>query len=252
MTKKIEHLYVHHVFMPTEIKNRSTAVKEAEKYCATSPEKRLNDNHGYFKQSPIWLVYPAIFCSIFGIFGSPAILLGSPIFPVVLMTAGACFWLSSIRLWRKHKTAKLVQYQAEWQKQQNIATDKLSIATKNLTIITEFFIQQVAHFNKYQRYIESGAITLDETHQAERKKLCDKLDAIGNNLNKRVNQLDYLLNIETKPALDQEVAQMIDLLGQTEIGNEIARLMDPRFRTLSEIELENKALALLEELPQQI
>ena len=252
MTQEIERLYAWNVRLPSNITTRATALKTAETYCTTSPEKHLSNKHGYFKDEPNWLVYPAGVCSVAGLILLPGIFIGFPIMPMGLLAFGAYFWLFSIGLWKISNPTKLVQYKTEWQKQHELATDKLSVAAKNLVAITEFLNKQVNRFNKYQRYIESGVVSLDEAQLTERKELHARLKAIHAKIQKRADQLDYLLDTETKPALDQEVMEMIDLLGQAEIGNEITKLLDPRFRTLTEAEMETKALSVLEELPQII
>lgn len=250
MAKEIERLRVQTIWMPTSITSLSNTVKEAEKYYATSPEQHLNNKHGYFKEcTSLQQLSILVSCGGFGpifFFGIHSII---PLSWLVLQTG---MWGLTIAQWQNRKKELRDYYGKEWQKQHELANNKLNIAAKNLTTVSDFFNKQADRFNKYQRYIESGVVSLDETQWAERKALCNRLAAIGNKITKRIHQLDYLLDLDAKPALEQEVMRMIDVLGQTEIANEIAKLLDPRFRTLTEAEMETKALAVLEELPQII
>ncbi len=255
MTNKPERLYVFNTYPRPSIVNRAEALKKAEIYCANPPAQHLvNDEHTYWKDGYTPSGLAAIVCSLVGIFASPLFFTDGfvHIAPAIFLLPGAGFWFLSGRQWEKRRQKLLDQYEAYWQKQQNLTTDKLSLAAKNLKAISDFFNRQADRFSKYQRYIENGAVSLDETQLAERKILADRLNAIHDKINKRINQLDYLLDAGAESAIEEEVVKMIDFLGQSDIGNEIAKLLDPRFRTLTEAEMETRALTVLEELPQRI
>lgn len=253
MTKALERLRVCSIYLPIDLRSKAIDSKEAEAYCATKATVRMSQKHGFFKEDCTFRQFIAILTSCFSVM--PIMYgLNSLSLSVILcaLTIDSGLWLLALSEWKNHKQKLLAYYQAEWQKKYELTTGKLAITAKNLKVMVDFFNKQADRFNKYQRYLESGIVSLNETQWTERQALHVRLLSIRERLTKRVDQLDYLLDVETKPALEQEVIGMIDLLGQTEISNEIAKLIDPRFRTLSEAEIETKSLAVLEKLPQQI
>lgn len=253
MAKEIAHLYVNSVFLPRIVNNQTAAIKYAEDYCAKRPSDWRTPGISFSAAMDI-----IFFPMVLGLLSLLVLGFTTPLQTTLLTVLGVpsviTLTFSGYGLWSHwgKRRQELKHLNDKWNEEYQKTTDRLGLAAKNLTAFSEFFNKQAERFNKYQKYIESGAIVLSDAQWTERKKLCKKLEAIGDNLTKRGNQLDYLLDDDLKPSMDKDVMDMVEYLGQAEIGNEIAKLLDPRFRTLSEAEMETKALAVLEELPQRI